>query len=517
MNWNPFKREVKNISIGVLDEFMLWKMNTRLGGTGDIGELRRRVPWLFRGVDLIAQAIHDYPFDIVGDAGEVVVSSTDWQDSLPDELRFTSNIFELLYKVSASLTLRGKSYVFPFGNRLAHATGEGLELRYWVADTITPIITETNGLEKFVRQVGNIKTEYPVTEAALFPLCYFWLPDPDVELGPPTSYPAQAALSAAGVLFSLDDFFKSHVEDGMQKAVLFAVKGLPPRGSATGKAEAERAEDELTRILFGKHNKNKVRVITGDTMTPVVYGEGLQEIANTELTKEKREDISTALGIPMTMLWSSEASGLGGGGVTKEDTYRFYKHKVCPDFNFIASIFNQQLLQPLGYRIVGNPETLDVFQEDDVARSTASELYSSMISADPQAAKFVMEYITSIDLNEKAKAALDELIVAKQDRAAQQPQQQIVDVTPQPKQLPPGETPEQKRFHDDLMRWQRKVENRLRAGKSAQVEFGSDIIDAATTVRIYDALADAKDIDAVKAIFKGAQPSETGAPFRDYP
>ncbi len=509
MNWNPFKREVKNISIGELDEFMLWKMNARLGGTGDIGELRRRVPWLFRGVDLIAQAIHDYPFDVLDDGGEIVASSTDWQDNLPDGLEFTSNIFELLYKVSASLTLRGKSYVYPTRNRLGNVTGEPKELRYWVVDTVTPIITETNGLEKFVRQVGNIKTEYPVTEAAPFPLCYFWLPDPDVELGPPASYPAQAALNAAGVLFSLDDFFKSHVEDGMKKAILFAVKGLPPTGSETGKAAKDKLEDDLSRTLLGKPNSGKIRVVNADTMTPVIYGEGLQEIANTELTKEKREDIATALGIPMTMLWSSEASGLGGGGVTKEDTYRFYKHKVCPDFNFIASIFNQQLLKPLGYRIVGNPETLDVFQEDEAARSQSLDTITSAIDTNPQIAKFTMELL-GYDLSDEQTAELDELIAAKSERAAQVAQlsarqPQVLDVTPQPKQLPPGETPEQKRFRDDLMRWQRKVENRLRAGKAAQVEFDSDAIDTDTNAQVYAALAGVSNADAVKVIFAEAE------------
>ncbi len=506
--WNPFRREVKNVSIGEFDKFMDLQVLARLGGVSDIGLLRRHVPWLFRGVDLIAQAIHDYPFDIVSDSGDVLDSSTDWQD----ELGFTHDIFRLLYLVSASLTLRGKSYVYPARNRIAVK-----ELRYWVADTITPIITETNGLEKFVRQVGTIKTEYPVTEAAPYPICYFWLPDPDVELGAPLAYPAQAALNAAGVLFSLDDFFRSHVDDGMKKAILFAVKGLPPTGSEAGKSVKDKLENELSRVLLGKQNTNKIRVVNADTMAPVIYGEGLQEIANTELMKEKREDIATALGIPGTILWSSEGGGLGGAGVTKEDTYRFYKQKVIPDFNFIASVLNHQLLNSLGYRIVGNPETLDAFQEDETQRSVALGSITNAISTDPTIAKFTMELL-GYDLSEDQEADLDALIAAKEERAAAMAQaasQQPNPVPPQlqnetPKQTPPvGESMQQKAFRDDLARWQRKVENRLQAGKSAQVEFESEAIDADTHADIYTSLAAAADADAVKAIFKGAQPSES--------
>jgi hypothetical protein len=410
-NLNPFRRAVKNVAIGELDEFLRWKMTTKHGVSSNAGitELRRAVPWLFRSVDLIAQSIHDYPFDIVNDTGEVVDSSTDWQDKLD----FTQNIFDLLYKVSASLTLRGKSYVYPARNRIVIK-----ELRYWVADTVTPIISEDKGLERFERRVGANKVEYVVTEQEPYPLLYFWLNDPDVEIGEPLAYPAQAAINAAGVLFSLDKFFGEHADRGLIKAYIAAVKGIPPVGSPEGKAAKDRLEDDLTRTLTGSKNTGRIKVINADTVELVSVGDGLKELENVTLTKEKREDISTAIGVPGTMLWSSEASGLGGGGVTKEDTYRFYKQTICPNFNFIASILNQQLFKPLGYRIVGNPETLDVFQEDEAQRSAALESITSALNTDLTIAKFTMDLL-GYDLSDDQEKELDALISAKEDRAAQ--------------------------------------------------------------------------------------------------
>jgi len=141
--------------------------------------------------------------------------------------------------------------------------------------------------------------------------------------------------------------------------------------------------------------------------------------------------------------------------------------------------------------------------------------------------------VLGYELDEDQEAELELLIAAKDELArlqAQQAQAQrdaqanVIDgkVVP-PRQLMPGETAEQKAAKDDLLRWQRKVENRLRAGKSAQVGFASEYIDEDTNARVEGLLSGATDMVMVKSIFDfaatgawktGAQPSDTGTPFR---
>ena len=478
----------KNISIAYLDEFLQWTMTQKLGGRGSIRELRRAVPWLFRSVEMISQSIADFPFEIQNEAGEVIDSSDDWQN----KLEFTKDFKPLLKKVSASCQLRGGAYVYPARNRIMVK-----ELRYWVFDSVQPVLTEQNGLEKFERNSGAQISYFAPDE-----LVYFWLPDSDVEIGAPLAYPAQAAFNAAGVLLSLDEFFHETTQNGLLKSFIAAVKGLPPTSSERGKAEKERVEEDLNRQLLGKKNQGKLRVVNADTVDIVEVGGGLSDLKDVELTREKREDISVALGIPMTMLWSSEAGGLGGGGVTKEDTFRYLAYNIVPHFNFIASVFNEKLFRPLGYKIIGKPETLDAFQEDEVSRSQAVATYSSAIAANAEATDFAMALL-GVELNDKQRVKLDALIEAKQAAREsmsqlQQPGQGITDVTPQPKQL---ESPEQKAFREDLQRWQRKVENRLRANKSALCGFESDLIDADTHARITDGLTAIKNIEAIKTLF----------------
>ncbi len=496
----------KNIAIGELDEFMRWKVSVKLGGNvKDLGTLRRAVPWLFRGIEIIADKVAAFPFEILDANDEVIDSSDKWTN----ELGFTGNLHDLLWLISSSLDLRGGAYVLPQSNRLAKVQASYSELKYFQFDTIRPKITEKDGLTGFVRRIGNQEYPYTVDE-----LIWFWGLDSDVEIGPPLAYPGQAALHAAGVLFSLDEFFENHARSGLVKAFVASVKGLPP-GDA-GRDERTRIEKALARIMTGIKNIARIVVAEAEGMEIIPVGEGLKELENVTLTKDKREDISVALGLPMSILWSTEATGLGGSGVTKEDTWRLYDNKVVPRWNFIARILNDRLFSPLGYTLSGRPEALDVFQEDEVSRSTALANVTSAISESPEVAKFAMQDVLGYELSDEAIKALDLLIAGKQERAAQMAQLQsnVVDVTPQPRQLAPGESPAQKRFREDLALWQRKVENRLRANKSAQVDFVSDAIDADSHARIFAALAEVKDGESVKAVFQEAQPSGTGAPFR---
>lgn len=417
---NPFRKRdsnVKNVSVAQLDQFLLYLMRGSQGG-GNISELRRVVPWLFRSIDTIAQKTADFPFEIQDLNGNIVDSSQDWQNVL----EFTKDFKTLLFKISASLNLHGQAYIFPASNRLSTAKGIPAELRYYVPQSITPIITEQNGLERFDRQTGTIKTPIKVED-----LLYFWLPDPDVELGPPLAYPAKAALNAAGVLSALDKFFDKHAKSGLIRAFIANVKNAPNFASEQGQAAKEKIEEQLNRTLTGEANEGAIRAINADSVTITAIGEGLKELENVELTDEKRADIAVAMNMPATYIWSGDASGIGGGGVSKEDTFRLYDNNIVPGFNFIAGVFNP-FFQELGYKIIGKPETLDVFQEDEVSRTSALSSLTTAINTDPSTAKFSMS-ILGYELDEEQEVQLEELIAGKQlqreqaTQAAEQAQQ----------------------------------------------------------------------------------------------
>ena len=499
---NLFQRNKKNIGVAQLDQFLLYLMNQQRGGIGTTSELRRIVPWLFRSIDTIAQKVADFPYDIEDDAGEVVDSSSDWKN----ELGFTKDIRTLLFKISASINLHGQSYVKPVSNRLAQAQGLPSELRFWATQTMQLDQTALrSGHIIFIRNDGTTTTTWD-QEIDGQQVLYWWLPDPDVELGPPLAYPALAALNASGVLSSLDTFFKEHADSGLLSAFVMLVNNAPNFSSETGKAEKTRAEKEINDTLTGKANAGKVRLFNADKIKEIQkIGDGLKELENVALTDEKRADIAVALNMPATYIWSGDAGGLGGGGVSKEDTFRLYDNNIIPGFQFIASIFNEQLLSDLGYRIVPKPEMLDVMQEDDTARSQASSTYASMISDNPKAAKYVMQHITSIDLDDEAWKELDALIAEKdvqreQERQAKEQQFQQVQAMQQGKPNPMQDANTQDANAEQV------VKKSIEAGQFKR--FAEKHPD-----KINDFVFHFLD-EAEQKSLKGAQTSETVVPFR---
>jgi len=368
--------------------------------TEDTEKYYKAVPWLYRGTQLRCDAVAGLPFAIVTPDGAEVDSSEDYQNVL----EFLPNPDGLLWLIEASLTLLGRAYVHRLYNQV-----KTLQLRYLMPTTIEPVI-DGKGLHGFNRAVGaGIKHLTP--EEVL----HFWLPDPFVELGPPRDdkCPGMAALQAAGVLYNLNAFAAAFFERGAIKATLLKVGAPAPAN------EVKRLESWWKRVFQGIGNAWSTKVVNAEVETETI-GEGIGELSDSNLTKEQREDIATSLGIPMTILWSTEASGLGGGGVVSSDERKFYEQTIVPEAKFIARILNEQLLVPMGYRLAFRPETLDVFQADENERAQALSLYvNSGFRLSVAAELLGIELPEGMDYDD-----LDEMREEDRERAAERMAQQ---------------------------------------------------------------------------------------------
>jgi hypothetical protein len=124
---------------------------------------------------------------------------------------------------------------------------------------------------------------------------YFWYPDDSVEIGEPFDYPALAALQAAGILSAVGGFAQAFFERGAIKVTLLTTK--------TNVVESERSRLKRwwDRI---RGNAWAAEIVNADEVEVIPVGEGLDSLDNKEFTKEQREDISTALGVPHSMLFT---------------------------------------------------------------------------------------------------------------------------------------------------------------------------------------------------------------------
>ena len=411
----------------------------------------QRIPWLNRGVNMRAAAVSTLPFVITKSGGDVVDQSSEYLN----KVGFLPNPQRLIYLVEAALTVLGQAYLYRERNRVA-TTG----LRYIVPTTVKPQLSPTVGLTGFVRRVGSQSYNWPTEDCI-----YFWLPDPFVELGPGNNSPVTAALNAAGVLHNVDKFAASFFERGAIKVTVLTIEGNPPPN------ERKRIKTWWNRVATGINRAFGAEVFNLKAVKPVVIGEGIRELSDNELTKEKREDIATALGIPQTKLWSSSAGGLGGGGVVNSDDLSFYRDTIVPESLFIASVLNEQIFNPLDLTWSFKPETLDVFQADENERSDAYFNYVNSKMPPSIAAQ-----ILGIEL--PAGVEPEDLDIAQQE---EQDEQREARVTAAPEEKPPDNP--RKAMWVDLRNWRKKA---LKKGTdcSFESEHIPDVLKAAIKAAI---------------------------------
>jgi phage portal protein BeeE len=447
-----------------------------------------RVAFAYRGITQIANLTTTVPFSIMK-GKEEVDNSADWQN----KLGFLPNPEELIYKIAAAYITFGKSYVL----RETIKGGITKNLKYLLPDSVTPKIDPKDGLTEFTRTVGT--TTMPFKPA--LEMLYFWLPDHNVEIGPPLWYPAKAILSPSELIYFTQMFAAGFMERGAIKATIFSVPvGVP-------QAEKERFESRWKRMMQGAKNAFNIMLVEADAVKPVVVGEGLEALKDAGAIARSREDIAAGLGMSLAMLLSNAANF----ATAMADRKNLYENVVIPLMKNIASVFNDQLYRPMGMKMVLNPEGLEVFQEDEAERASSLGQISAAL-ADPETFLIAAD-ILGYDLDDDVEAKILALVAVKQANrdkmaaiAAQAPKPAEGVQPPQlqqaqqekPAQQPPEQAPPMKA---DLDKWQRKAIKAFEKGNSPAVEFTSEMIPVSLQDSIRAKLLQAVTVDEVKAVF----------------
>lgn len=456
----------------------------------NLDNLWRSLAWPYRGVNIISDKLASIPFDIV-DGKTIVDSSKEYKN----KLGFLPNPKSLIWLLGASITLQGYGYLF--SDNVGNARKK---LRYIVPSSVKfdvsrPEVASAAKMGKIIltRTVSGRATDFEGGKDII----YFWAPDPGVELGPPNSSPMKAALSAAGVLWNIDQYVKAYWQRGAIRAMVFAIKGNPPEEQKKSLLSWYRT------MIAGVKNAFNAAVINADGITTETVGDGLTGLQDTNLTMEKREEIATAFGIPQTILFSGSAAGLGGGGVADADRIKLFEDKIIPDSDILAEVINNQIFANTNYRWVFRPHELPIFEKDRQAMSTALvgiSTYFNNISAEilpPEIGFNILGY----PIDEDVQAQLNKWAADKAKAKENTPLPVVSDsaryVVPTDAQQPPAPN---KAMMDDLAKWQRKAIKAL--GKPEKmIVFDSVDILPAIMARIRDGLKSAQTEDDVRTVF----------------
>ena len=467
-------------------------------GGGDMGAAFRKVAWLHRGVMLRAQAVGALPFAILKGEREVERSS-----GYANRLGFFPDPTRLLALVEAALTLYGYAYLFVRRNRL-----RPLGLRYLDPSTIEPIIDERAGLTGFKRALKGGTDVYEPED-----LIYFWGVDPFVEIGHPRGSAASAALAAANVLMKVDEFAAAFFERGAIKATVFsAPEGIP-------EAERLRFRDWLRRFFGGGlETAHAIEVLNADRTEATVIGEGIHELADNALTREKREDIATALGVPHSLLFSNAANY----ATARQDELHFQSKTVLPEAEFIQQVLNDQLFMKAGYRFEFRPEELSVFQEEEVNRAQAFGYLAEALPVGLAMRILGFDLPADISWQEVDELTIKANALIQENPSdsplpnehsegkiagsgSGQPQSsfdrsaRVVDVTGLREDVASPLIEEL--AARDMGRWKRKVLKSLKAGKGVEVGFESEWIPDEWMAAIRARLEEVEDVEGVRRVF----------------
>ena len=436
------------------------------GDARDVIGLYEQVPWLYRAVELRADAVASMPIKWTRAGSD---------DELADEPRFDfhANWSNILNIIEGWLTLYGHAYLFKGVN----GAGKVKELRPLHPDTIMPKIDAAKGLTGFERMIQGRRLPIALEEVV-----YFWRPSRRHEVGYGTA-PAKAAMSAAGLMSQAMQFNDAYLKQGVIAPTLVTVDGSPTT------SDMENLQSWVERVASSLRNAFRARILRAGIKVEQLQPVDMSKFGMDRMTDKQREEIATALGVPYSLLFS----GAANYATANAEQFNFYDLTIVPECDLIAEALNAQLFEALGYELHFAEDELELYQDAETKRAQE---------------KLVPLVVNGIIGTNEAREEL-----GYEPRAEQQPPAPSVDEQPSASEVlermlnerapqQTEDTPQSKA----LALWRKVAKSRYSEGKRDKArQFEDAALSAYVKAYVSSGLEGAETVDDVDAVFTGAQ------------
>lgn len=318
-----------------------------------LGELFSLVGIVNRCVTIRAAALSNLPWSIDDTNGNEIITSKDRR--LDPNWAWLGDFTRNLYLLQSSMVILSRGYLYEEPVTFKRYPDDPPTRLRW----LSPLATSPNwdkeiGLKDFTRVLGPGDERILPYDSVGF--CWYPSPLGETDFAPS---PVQAAFHSAHVVASLDKFAKQFFDRGAIKATILQVEGSTPI------KERQKLKEWWERVTTGIQNAWRTEVASS-AVTPVIVGEGLSEIANTQISRDKAAEVATDIGVPASLLFANAANY----ATASTDERNFYTYTISPDAMLIQEELNQKFFKQRGYLLTFHPEQLDCFQESSVNRAT---------------------------------------------------------------------------------------------------------------------------------------------------
>lgn len=436
---------VKNIK--AITEIPGWLTRLTDDGVPDSNAaLYHSVPILYRAIQLRCDALASVPFAIYRGGEEEV----GWPYPTP--------LSQLLWRWEASSLLTGASY----GEIVRNPSGYQRDVRY--RNPYDMSVQYDSGIVTLRQSsTGAVWKNNLLTGA--YEMIYMPEYDPVNDILPGVSA-ARAANVSVKLLYALSKFPESYFEGGAMPVTLLGV-------DTADEGELKRVENWFKHSATSIKNAFKVLAVREKSITTTQLTPLLKDLAFSDLNAMAKHDIAMAFGVKQTQL-DSEAANYA---TAQEDRLSFYEDTIKPRSRAYENSINQQFLERDGLRLEFRFGEMDIFQEDESQR--ADLLVKFTQAGIPSAlALDLAGYTLTDEQAEQLNLYRESAVVENQTRTAESP---VV---------------------DELRRWQRMAEKRVRENKPIRT-FETSVIQPTLYAAVAGGLENVKTADDVKRLFDG--------------
>lgn len=331
------KGELKNIVLPTINGYTEAPLTT-------IDYAYSTVPWLYRGVTLIAQAVSSIPWSIEDQSG----------NPIEDDIRLepiSDMMGTMLYLAALSRTLYGAAYFVAESNRFNLKTTP----RYIPAPCVVPRFTTAS--PEIIEYTLNLSGRSATVPADR--VLRSWRPNPFSEVTPGVA-PAYVALQSAGMLSALDQMATAYFKRG---AVPLTAVIVPQTATDDDK---KKLEGWFERFAGGIRNSLKFLAIRQGTEFKQI-GANVKDTQAFELTESQRDNVAVALGVPPTVLDGKSANY----ATANSEMMGFYLHTVIPEAEQIAEHFTKTFFAKFGLQMCIEEEKLEIMQSMQLEQAAA--------------------------------------------------------------------------------------------------------------------------------------------------